>query len=116
MPISIGKVSKKTRKVTVDLGDGDTFDAVYRPGVYTAEFEREIQQKATDEEYNVVGQMVEQLVEDWDVYEDDDQKKKVPLTAKRLGSISVLVLAPLLKAINEDIRPGKKTGGSFSGG
>ncbi len=116
MPISINKVVAKTRKVSVDVGDGDSFEATYRPGVYTAEFEREIQAKASAEEFNVVGQMIEQLVADWDVYEDDKQTKKVPLTSERLASISVMVLAPLLRAINEDIRPKQKTGGSFSGG
>ncbi len=116
MPISLASMKDRRKTVTVDLGEGETFTATYRPAVYTSDFEREVMAKAESGEHNVVGQMVVALVEDWDVYEDKAQKTKVPLTPERISQIPAMVLGPLFRAINEDIRPKQKTGGSFSGG
>lgn len=116
MPISLAKVRERTKELDVDLGDGDTVHIVYRPGVYTVDFESELKAGQAEGDRSVITLAICKVIADWDVYEDDAQKRKLALEPDAVKALPMVVMVPMFEAINEDMRPKRKTGGSFSDG
>jgi len=106
---NIKSIEKRTRTIPVDLGDGDTLKVEYRPSAYTPEFEMKVQGGIDAKDRDALGKMLVDILLDWDLYEDEAQKVKVPITVERLRSLPMLVLGPVLEAIGEDLSPNRKS-------
>lgn len=113
---TLTSLAKRTRPLTIDLGDGDTLNVVYRPAVYTPQFEKAANDKMAASDSGVLGWMLEKLLVDWDLLVDEKSGKKVPLTADSLGGLPMMVLGPVLEAIGKDMRPNQTTAEASGGG
>jgi len=109
MPVSVDQLAGKTRPLTVDLGDGDELKIVYRPSKATAEFEANVNRKVALNDVDAVGGAIVELLVEWDAFEDAKQTKKVPLTAERLRTFPLFVLAAISDAVSQDLRPNRKS-------
>lgn len=106
---NIKAIEKRTRTVDVDLGDGDHLTVTYRPSAYTPEFEMKTQAAIDAKDRDALGKMLVDIVLDWDLYEDEAQKVKVPITVERLRTLPMLVLGPTLEAIGENLSPNRRS-------
>jgi hypothetical protein len=106
---NIKAISKRTRTVPVDLGDGDNLTVEYRPSAYTPEFEMKAQGSIDAKDRDALGKMLVDILIDWDLFEDEAQKVKVPITVERLRTLPMIVLAPVLEAIGGDLSPNRKS-------
>ena len=106
---NIKSIEKRVRTVKVDLGDGDVLEVIYRPSAYTPEFEMKTQAAIDAKDRDALGKMLITLVVDWDLYEDEAQKVKVPITVERLRTVPMLVLAPILETVGGDLSPNRKS-------
>ncbi len=113
---NIASITKRTRDVAVDLGDGDVLRVTYRPAAYTPEFEQKVNDAIAAGDRDALGGMVMALIADWDLYEDEAQKRKVPITVARVRSLPMIVISPTLEAVGADLNPNRKTAVASGGG
>lgn len=109
---------EKVKKLTIDLGDGDTFDVLYRRDRYSWTEAREWQKKfkdETDEEKKT------DLILEWACPPEGliagfenltDDGAPVPATAEGMQSLPFPVLALVFDSVTEALTPGKKSGSS----
>lgn len=111
-------LARKTRAVTLDLGDGDTITGHYRHGLITPRLVHDIlaldtgrMRSAPPDEtaaaLDAVAGHVARLIADWDLREDDD-RAPYPLTVDRLRDLPLPVLIALIMACVEDMNAGEK--------
>jgi hypothetical protein len=106
---NIKAIAKRTRTVPVDLGDGDTLNVVYRPSAYTPEFEMKTQAAIDAKDRDALGKMLVDIVIEWDLYEDEAQKVKVPITVERLRTLPMIILAPVMESVGGDLSPNRRS-------
>lgn len=116
MPISLSEIQSKTRTVTVDVAEAGSLQVTYRPSVYTPSFESQINRYIAERNTNVLGWMLSELVQEWDLYEDDEMQVPVPLEPERLSTLPIRVLGAISEAITGDMRPNRPSAGTSGGG
>lgn len=102
---SLAALQKRTKTIKADLGDGDSLTVTYRPGAFTPAFEDGMRAAVEAKDPSALAKMVVALIIEWDLFEDDKQTRKVPLTIERIQTIPMLVLTPMLEMVGEDMRP-----------
>lgn len=109
-------INDRTRTVQVDLGEGDVLNVTYRPAAYTPEFEAKVNEGMDAGDRQVLARMVSEIVTDWDLFEDQAQRRKVPLTVERLHSLPMIVITPVMEAIGEDLNPNRASAAASGAG
>jgi hypothetical protein len=114
MPISIGDLAKRSKRVTFDFEIGGKPEPVtvsYLIGKMTPALESEIREMADApfRQQELTARVVSDLLESWDVT-GEDGKTPYPTDFDALQSLGVDFLGAVLLAIMQDIRPGEATG------
>lgn len=95
MAITLGNLRANKRTVTIEF-DELAFAVSYRPGTITPTFGEE--QNASKDWLVTV---LEKLIDSWDVFEDDAETQRVPITKETLSSEAFGV--PLLRVMYDTI-------------
>ena len=108
MPISLQKMASNTASVTVRVGD-DTATINYYPAKVTEKIlfmpfddSSQTAMKASFEDFN--GDLAN-LIQSWDVYEDDAQTQLFPIDATRFAELPLDFRLKIYQAIVSDVRP-----------
>lgn len=113
---NLAALHKRTKTIKADLGGGDTLTVTYRPAEFTPAFEDNMRLAVEAKDPTALAKMVVTLISEWDLFEDEKQTKKVPLTVDRLQTVPMLVLTPLLEMLGEDMRPNSQSAGPSAAG
>lgn len=95
MGITLGNLKANRRKVTIEFDD-IKFEVTYRPGAITPTFGAD---EKGDKGWLIT--MLCKLIESWDIFEDDAETVRVPVTAETLSSEAFGV--PLLRMLYDTI-------------
>lgn len=104
-------LAKKTKAVTLDLGDGDSIAVEFRTGLLTPQFLADMQalgdkDNVSPEKLLTVSTHLSRLLTSWDVEDDDGQM--FPLDPKRLAlDIPLETQLALLNLCIEEMKPGE---------
>src|SRR5437879_3249359 len=101
MPVTFRQIANNTASVTLQLG-ADTVTIVYYPNRLTDKLIAEINDGITKD-----NEMLEQLIQSWDVYEDDEHTVMFPLS--RVNEFGFPFKQQVAEAIGQDIRPNSVT-------
>lgn len=108
MPISIQKMASNIASVTVTVGD-DTATIVYYPARVTEKIlfmpfddSSASTMAASFGEFNTD---LANLIQSWDVFEDDAQTQPFPVDATRFPELPLEFRLKIYKAIVSDVRP-----------
>lgn len=113
MGISVSHIKNNTRSVDVPFGD-ETIHIVYRPSEWTPSIEKEWQDSEGSATENML-QFLSRLVIDWDIYEDDEETKKLPITPESLEVLPTQIGMGIIRAVSDDSTAGKDSRTSSSG-
>lgn len=97
MGITLGELKANRRQVTIEFDDIQ-FAVTYRPGAITPTFGES--EKADADKPWLIATLLK-LIEAWDIFEDDAETARVPVTAETLSSGAFGV--PRLKALYDQI-------------
>ncbi len=102
MPLKLSDLTKRTKTIQVDLGDGDVIQVEFRLDFYTPEFEATM---ASVDEKPVAKQAeaLAKILVGWDVTDDDG--KTLPPSQENLAQLGVLVTSTIMKKISEEALP-----------
>lgn len=106
MPLNLANLANNTRTVEVDYF-GEKFSVTYKPSMITPGTEAELQ-GASDEERTTV--LIEQLCARMTAWDLMDGNEPTPITPERLRSIPSPVLLHIMDAMQEDMRPNRRSG------
>jgi hypothetical protein len=101
MPVTFRQIANNTASVMLQLG-ADTITIVYYPNKLTDKLIAEINDGITKD-----NEMLEQLIQSWDVYEDDEHTVMFPLS--RINEFGIPFKQQVGEAIGQDIRPNSVT-------
>jgi hypothetical protein len=108
MPISLQKMAANTASVTVQVGD-DAANIVYYPSRVNEKalfmsFDQSSASAmaASFGEFNVE---LANLIQSWDIFEDDAQTQLFPIDAARFSELPLDFRLKIYKAIVSDVRP-----------
>jgi hypothetical protein len=101
MPVTFRQIANNTASVTLQLG-ADTITIVYYPNRITDKMIAEINDGITKD-----NEMLEQLIQSWDVYEDDEHTVMFPLN--RINEFGIPFKQQVGEAIGQAIRPNSVT-------
>lgn len=97
MGITLTSLRENRRTVQIQF-DEITFNVTYRPGSITPDFGAA---EKADKTKPWLVDMLLRLIDTWDIFEDDAQTVRVPITAEMLGSEAFGV--PLLRVMYDAI-------------
>ncbi len=106
-------LAKKTKRATLDLGDGDTIAFEFRTGMVTPRFLADIQtlddvEHLTPDVVLAISEHVARLLTTWDV--EDDDGSMFPLDPTRLAAdIAAQVQLAILFTCIAEMKPGEAT-------
>lgn len=110
MSISLSRIANNKAPLTFQY-DGETVNLVYYPSRVTEKVFAQLQSFSKMNEANMTegfasfNAMLVNLIESWDVFEDDAQTTVFPLDADRLAELPFAFRVQLIGAIMGDIRP-----------
>lgn len=109
MPIKVSDLAAKTRPLTVDLGDGDKLQIVYRPHSVSLADNQALQEaQGTLGAQPAVAARLCKLLAEWDLVDGDGEPW--PITQGGLLALPDVLLADILAAIQEDQSPNARNG------
>ena len=133
MPVNYSKRRERTREISIDLGDGDTLKATYRPTRLTLSLLQELEESekgATtaagedigdadrERQWTATAEALCKLVVSWDLTDvdkqDPDKVYTIPVKpeALRESDFDILDMLAIIKAIQEDAAPDPPTAGT----
>jgi hypothetical protein len=113
MPISLRKIAANTAHVTFQAGEtpDETVTIIYYPARVTEQFFTAFQVFQSVQDADVMAgfddfnKALAGIIQDWDVFEDDEQTQKFPLDPARFGELPIALRMQAYVAISGDIRP-----------
>lgn len=109
MPISLNHLKNDVRSCTVNYG-GESAQVTYRPSVLTPASNAQRKQASEEGDTNVGVAMLCEMLISWEVMDDADPPKPVPITPETLSQLPDPLLTAVLNACREDMYPNPKTG------
>lgn len=97
----LSEIFSEVKTVTLPVGDG-TLELGYRPSAITPELVDRMN-GSSSAPGEAIAQSVCDLVDSWDL--TDDEGKPYPLTAEAVRKLPISFLASITKAVTEDITP-----------
>lgn len=94
-----------TVKLAVPFGP-ETLNLVYRPGVYTPEFESKTREAAKSDDADFLSETLSGLLNSWDLL--DDAGAPVPTDKTSLRAVPIKILSTCVNAVVEDMFPNRK--------
>lgn len=111
MALTLTQLIGNSSTVTLNVGEG-TANVEYFPGKVTektfaqaAAFGNLTDVASVEAGFASLNEMLVSLIKDWDLFEDDAETVKIPVTVERLASIPYTFRVALISAIMGDIRP-----------
>src|SRR6266536_2385582 len=110
MPITLHKIANNTATVTIKWGE-DTSTIVYYPGRVTeVVFARlnafaSMDMSTIEAGFSDYNKMLANLIQSWDLYEDEDEQVMFPIDPTRFPELPVGFRGEILQAIMGDLRP-----------
>ena len=92
--------SVKTAQVT---WEEDVVDFGYRPAMFTTELVEEVSKEAEENNLHGVAEMVEPILDWWDVLDDED--KRLPTDLATIKSMPLRFIMDIVEQIGGDMRP-----------
>lgn len=92
----------ETKVVTVTWGDDDV-DVSYHPNVVTPDLLEKVDQAAQEDNLDVLGVLLEPVLEWWDIL--DDQDKRIPTDRATIREVPMPFLVLVQSAIESDQNP-----------
>ena len=113
MPITVAKIANNTAETTfaVSADPTDTVTVTYYPGRVTERVFAAMQGFGKSNEDSLMADFAEfnktlaNLIQDWDVYEDEKQTIKFPVDPARFPDLPFAFRMQVVDAIMSDIRP-----------
>lgn len=102
MAVALSNMKKRTKLITVEW-DGEEVDVSYFPNVVTPELLEKVDAAADQDNLDVLGVMLEPVLEWWDVLLDDGTK--LPTDAETIRQVPISFLNAVQAAIQEDQNP-----------
>lgn len=109
MPITLSELTKKTRKITVDIGANEPLEVEYRIQAYTPEIESVVL-SVGERPAMALAEVLKRLVVSWNLV--DDNGKMYPLDDEHLNKMPLQIMMAIFQAIAEDMRPNQTTAGN----
>jgi hypothetical protein len=109
MPIKLSSIQSDdiTETVTIDFGkDGDLNIAVV-PNRFTKGFQRQLRAAINDEDETALMDLFFTIVKDWDLL--GPNSKKLPVTPETTDQLGMVVIADIMKKVQETILPKAET-------
>lgn len=109
MPITLSELTRKTRKITVDIGASEPLEVEYRIQAYTPEVESVIL-NVGERPAMALAEVLKRLVVSWNLV--DDNGEMYPLDNDHLHKMPLQIMMSIFQAIAEDMRPNPATAGN----
>jgi hypothetical protein len=103
VPISIRDLAQETRDVAVPLGNGVSLTVSYNPHWYTLAIEEEL--SLLDGAGIHTAAAFCKMATGWDLVDDDGNPVPIEVAAIKRLNIPTRILAAVIDAITEDMRP-----------
>lgn len=107
MAVSLTKMRKSIRTAQVTW-DEDVVDFGYKPAMFTTELVEEVTSEAESNNLHGVAEMVEPLLDWWDVMDDDD--KRLPTDLETIKGMPLTFVMSIVDVIGSDMRPPESKG------
>lgn len=107
MGMRLSAIKAKTRTATVEFLD-EKIDVSYFPAVVTPDLMDQVQKAADDDDLGVVGMLLSEVIDWWDVLDDND--KRLPPTPENIGAMPIPFLMAVMNEVQEDQRPAETKG------
>lgn len=103
--VALKKMMNRTKTIPVDW-DGETVDVSYFPHRVTPELLEKVSEAAEKDNLDVLGVMLEPVLDWWDITEDEGEgSPRLPTDADTIRNIPMSFLNRLQDAIQEAQRP-----------
>lgn len=104
--MKLSTVKSERKKLTCDFEDLGELNLVYIPGALTPEVEDEVVKALSEPgQGKFITQFLSELIESWDLLDDDDNP--IPCTPEGLRPVPIPFLGNVLDKIKEDMNPGE---------
>jgi hypothetical protein len=111
--VSMAGMRAKRKHLTVDTDYGPV-TLTYRPGAIDSRAMRHALEAEKDP--TVIVPLISQMVQSWDIVETEDGPPVDPANVELVEQFDIILLGTLVRAIYEDMAPGKPSAtGSFGG-
>lgn len=103
MAVSLDTMKGRTKVITVHW-DGEDVDVSYHPNVVTPELLEAVDEAARRDNLDVLGVMLEPVLDWWDILEHEDGPR-LPTNTETIRKVPMSFLNKLQDAIQEDQNP-----------
>lgn len=107
MAVSLTKMRQSIRTAQVTWEE-DVVDFGYKPAMFTTELVEEVTSEAQANNLHGVAEMVEPLLEWWDVLDDEDNR--LPTDLETIKSMPLTFVMGIVDVIGGDMRPPESKG------
>ena len=111
MPVSFAQLANNTASVSFAVGE-DTVTINYYPAHITEQTYAQMQSFGGEDlvrGFGVLNDMLAQLIQSWDVFEDDAKTQMYPLAPDRLAALPISFRLQCITTILRDLRPNAVT-------